>query len=33
MKNQKLTDEDRQKWLKFMINEVMSSEESGGEDI
>ena len=33
MKNQKLTDEARQKWLKLMINEVMSSEESGDEDI
>ena len=32
MKNQKLTEEARQKWLKVMVNEMMSSEESGNDD-
>ena len=32
MKNPKLTEEIRQKWLKVVINEIMSSEESGDEE-
>ena len=32
MKNDKLTEESRQKWLKVMINEMMSSEDSGDDD-
>lgn len=32
MKNSKLTEEARQKWLKVVSNEMMSSEESGTED-
>ena len=32
MKNDKLTEESRQKWLKIMINEMMSSEDSGDDD-
>lgn len=32
MKNAKLTEEARQKWLKVMINDMMSSEESGEDD-
>ena len=32
MKNPRLTDESRQKWLTVMVNEMMSSEESGSED-
>lgn len=32
MKNSKLTEQARQKWLKVVTNEMMSSEESGDED-
>ncbi len=32
MKNSKLTEDTRQKWLKILVNEMMSSEESGDED-
>lgn len=32
MKNKKLTEEQRQKWLKVMRNDFMSSEESGDDD-
>ena len=32
MKNSKLTDEQRSKWLKVMTNDFMSSEESGDDD-
>jgi len=32
MKNKKLTDEQRQKWLSVINNDFMSSEESGEED-
>ena len=32
MKNPKLPEEARQKWLKVMVNEMMSSEESGDDD-
>lgn len=32
MKNRRLTEEQREKWLKVMTNDFMSSEESGEED-
>ena len=32
MKNTRLTEQARDKWLKVMVNEMMSSEESGDED-
>ena len=32
MKNPRLTEQAREKWLKVMVNEMMSSEESGDED-
>ena len=32
MKNPRLTEQARKKWLKVMVNEMMSSEESRDED-
>ena len=32
MKNKRMTDDQREKWLKIMCNDIMSSEESGNED-
>ena len=33
MKNSKLTEQSRQKWLQVMVNDMMSSEESGEDDM
>ena len=32
VRNQRITEEARQKWLKMVTNEMMSSEESGDDD-